>query len=615
MGLLDSFNLQDPSNALGLSLLAAGGPTTDPNASGFGARLAGAVQGANNMQDQALDRYLKRQTAAIQLAQARQKMSLLNAALGGDSSGGGAPNASAAPAAAPGLFAAAPGGASASPVVPASNASVVPAAAASVAPAGGGGIFNPRTAGLLRLAGEPDIMPAVTAMQPKWEFHDGVAIDVNPYTNPSFRGGPQGFISKSADGKVIQGAMGPDGQMHVAPVDGAVAAFNQFENASNAAKAKFTESRQSQIGADGRLYSRSVYDATQAPAAGMPPPSGAAAPAGGPLIGRAPGLPTIPAPNDAVALPQIAAAAQRELAASQADLQKVTDPASRALLQSHIADLQRQGAAVAQQMSMLPGLGPQPAATAATPAAASGARTDFANLPGQVNGAGGTGFSPQEKAVQAAAAAGAEQQAKLTAQSEAQPNDAMKASWLALQKQATAVPTALELLGDMAKENSARGVTSAGVIGTARNSSLFPSSAFESQVRYEKARSQVLPMVNALAAGGGDVTDNARDTAKTAVPEFGVDKDAQAAAIKNLENQFKAVQLRQQALAPHFNAGKGADYTALETQMNANLTPTVAGIVSMAPGPERNAAAQAAVKADPSLVGKLRWAESAGLLK
>lgn len=43
MGLLDFLNTDDAR--LGIGLLAAGGPTTDPNRSGFGQRIAGALQG------------------------------------------------------------------------------------------------------------------------------------------------------------------------------------------------------------------------------------------------------------------------------------------------------------------------------------------------------------------------------------------------------------------------------------------------------------------------------------------------------------------------------------------------------------------------------------------
>ncbi|MFM9427326.1 hypothetical protein RCH10_003782 [Variovorax sp. GrIS 2.14] len=60
MGLLDF--LQQPDAQLGIGLLAAGGPTTDPNRTGFGQRLAGAMQSVDANRDGDLRRqYVKSQ--------------------------------------------------------------------------------------------------------------------------------------------------------------------------------------------------------------------------------------------------------------------------------------------------------------------------------------------------------------------------------------------------------------------------------------------------------------------------------------------------------------------------------------------------------------------------
>jgi hypothetical protein len=60
MGLLDF--LQQPDAQLGIGLLAAGGPTTDPNRTGIGQRLAGALQGVDANRDADLKRqYVKSQ--------------------------------------------------------------------------------------------------------------------------------------------------------------------------------------------------------------------------------------------------------------------------------------------------------------------------------------------------------------------------------------------------------------------------------------------------------------------------------------------------------------------------------------------------------------------------
>lgn len=608
-GLLDS--LQDPGNALGLSLLAAGSPTSDPNAAGFGTRLNAAVVDAT-------DKTLKQQLAASQLYAQKQKAALLSLAMQDGGAVGPGSVLGAAPSQAQGTAvgpatAAAPGA-----VLGGGGGSAGSAPAPVAAPAGspGAGLFNPRTAALLKLGGEADILPNIQAMQPKWEFHDGVAIDVNPVTNPSFKGGPQGFVSKSADGKVIQGAMGADGQMHVAPVDGAVSAFNQFENASNESKAKNTESRQTVIGPTGRSVSQSVYDATR----GVTPPA-----AGGPVIGVQPPVTAPPRAGGSFSSPgglaggntATAAQGQREVLTAEipkaqaalAAAQQAGDTEAAARAQQDLAGLQRELARLPGGAAPAIGL-PPPSPVVANSAPMIGPRTNFANMPGQGQGVGGgTALSPVEQNVAAAAKAGAEEQAKQQAKAEANPNDTMKTSWQALQKTASGVPNALDLLAEMKKKSADRTGASTSYLGA------LPFGINGSQDAYDKARAQLLPMVTALAAGGGDATDASRATAGVAVPAYGVNKEAQAAALVALENQFKAAQIRNQALAPHFNSGNGQAYTKLETEMNANLTPTVAGIVSMPPGKERNAAAQAAVKADPTLVDKLRWAEKEGILK
>lgn len=57
-GLLDFLN--DPGAQLGIGLLAAGGPTTDPNRTGFGQRLSGAVQYVSGQQNEDLKQKMMR---------------------------------------------------------------------------------------------------------------------------------------------------------------------------------------------------------------------------------------------------------------------------------------------------------------------------------------------------------------------------------------------------------------------------------------------------------------------------------------------------------------------------------------------------------------------------
>lgn len=105
MGLLDSL-INDPGAQLGIGLLAAGGPTTDPNRSGFGQRLASAMQYASSQQNDDLkQRMLKAQIDDVasqnalrqaQVAKAAQLQAMTNGLFGGNAYGAGStPGASA----------------------------------------------------------------------------------------------------------------------------------------------------------------------------------------------------------------------------------------------------------------------------------------------------------------------------------------------------------------------------------------------------------------------------------------------------------------------------------------------------------------------------------------
>ncbi len=100
MGLLDSF-LNDPGTQLGIGLLAAGGPTTDPNRSGFGQRLAGAMQYVSGQQNEDLkQKMLKAQIDDVasqnalrqaQVLKAAQLQAMTNGLFGGNAYGAGSP--------------------------------------------------------------------------------------------------------------------------------------------------------------------------------------------------------------------------------------------------------------------------------------------------------------------------------------------------------------------------------------------------------------------------------------------------------------------------------------------------------------------------------------------
>jgi hypothetical protein len=652
MGLLDS--LQDPNNALGLSLLAAGSPTTDPNQAGFGSRLNAAVVDAT-------DKTLKQQLAASQLFAAKQKAQLLGLAM---QDAGGAPVGS------PGAVlgsgpAPAQGGSMGSPgAVVAPQASAAPAGSpgAVLAPPPGSGVasglFNPRTAALLKLGGEADILPNIQAMQPKWEIHDGVAIDVNPITNPSFKGGPQGFISKSADGKVIQGAVGADGQMHVAPVDGAVAAFNQFENASNQAKAKNTESRQPVIGPTGREVSQSVYDAVN----GATPPAAAAGATPAPVIGinnnpgnlRPPGAST---GFQSFATPEAGLAAldgnlkaygdkgintisgvinrwappgENDTGAYVSDVSKrlgvdpnakidLGNPLVRQALGTAIA-IHENGSRIltspAQPATPAPAIGslppPSPIVANSGMPAIGPARTNFLATPGTGVGiAGGTKYGPMEQAAQAAAKSGAEKQATLTADAENTPNAIMANDYKNVSNAAEGSALRIQSLENMLGISKGRGTVSQNTPGPVIG--LVPSNVSSDIDSYNKNRANVIQNLKSPS-------DKALENVQTMVPEYGVSQGAQQHAIEQMIGQERAAQVTNQILSPHVAQGAngGAPYVAAKGVLQNNLTPAVASVVSpilsMAKSPARDAAIMAARK-DPAAEAVLRSAIQSGALK
>ena len=180
-GLLDFFEQGD--NPLGLALLAAGGPTTDPNRSGFGQRIAGAVASAQAQKAAAADRaFMQRfrqsqidenaSQAALrqaQIAEAQRKAAALQAFQARFTGGGGAGI---------GADSAAPGGAA--------------GAAGGAAPRGsGGGVasLTPDDLALAKINGLPDLTDVYALTRPDMvDAGGGYFVDkrkVQPGVNPA----------------------------------------------------------------------------------------------------------------------------------------------------------------------------------------------------------------------------------------------------------------------------------------------------------------------------------------------------------------------------------------------------------------------------------------------
>jgi len=249
-GLLDFLSTDDAR--LGLGLLAAGGPTTDPNRSGFGQRIAGAVQGvqaqkANDLQSQ----YIKSQIAENasqdalrrqQLAMAQRKQSMQEGLLGYGAPAGGQAQPSV-----PGLLssAPAPGGAAAVP------------GAAPTAPPPNTPVQTPRGPMTLQQLSQAYQIPyeslafdmvnndgkGIAEMvfkrgTPDMQVQNGYAFDKN-----RLGAGYLPQLNISSNGQATQVQIGPDGQPVISAPQGAVNTFGAYQGASNRSAADYQPER------------------------------------------------------------------------------------------------------------------------------------------------------------------------------------------------------------------------------------------------------------------------------------------------------------------------------------------------------------------------------------
>lgn len=205
-GILDF--LQQPDAQLGIGLLAAGGPTTDPNQTGFGQRLAGAMNNvtanqqialrAKLMQSQIDENAVQNQMRQAQMADAQRKQAMLAQwAAGG---GGAAP-----------MGGGAVGG------------------GGGMAPAGAGPDFSPATLARLKLAGI-DMTDVAKLAQPNWQNINGNLVNTN---DPNFKGGIQDGVFASSDGRINMLRKNPDGSFVSGAPQGALETFRAGEDAKN----------------------------------------------------------------------------------------------------------------------------------------------------------------------------------------------------------------------------------------------------------------------------------------------------------------------------------------------------------------------------------------------
>jgi hypothetical protein len=323
-GILDF--LQSPDAQLGIGLLAAGGPTTDPNQTGFGQRLAGAMNNvtanqqialrAKLMQSQLDENNTQNLLRQAQLAQQARR----DAYFMGDAGYAG-PSAGAA---APGL----PGSAGVQGGAP----MAAPGVAAQGAPvAAGGDKFSQLSAqyGVPRDALVMDYMnnggKGIAEMIAKRGTPDMQVSNGYVYDKNRIGAGYLPQLNMSQDGKASMVQIGQDGMPVISAPRGAVDTYSAYQGAQANYKPIKVFNPQTQ---------REEYTTEGAVVQPGRAPQGPAGYANEAQMRATAG-------GDMGADPKAIA---REVAAVQSDLlTKKLDEPSRAMLKTHLADLLQQG--------------------------------------------------------------------------------------------------------------------------------------------------------------------------------------------------------------------------------------------------------------------------------
>lgn len=191
---------------------------------------------------------------------------------------------------------------------------------------------------LFMKAGGMDPTDVYNTFKPKWENVGGNMVNTN---DPKFKGGFVPQVKFDEKGGATMLSPGANGVPQASIVPGSLDAYRQFRQA-DAGIASANEVVKVYNPATGREEYRpksQVLDASQ-PAQPQPTPM------------RQPPASEAQMRTDVQGgMGADPAAIQREIQSSRAGLATVKDPASRAALQSHIADMERQGAALPRPMA------------------------------------------------------------------------------------------------------------------------------------------------------------------------------------------------------------------------------------------------------------------------
>ncbi len=621
-GILDFLN--SPDAQLGIGLLAAGGPTTDPNRSGLGQRIAGALQGVTANQAAMTDAQLKKAQLADELQktqvnafQLKRLQDWQNMVTGGDTSGG-----------ASGVS---PTGAS--PSMTAQASGVVPPAMGAGAPSNAGMSPGDPSQAAPQQAAAPGFryaLPgvgdqqsrAIAAILPPADYMKMYADKAGPQTDiakmmvdagidrnsplgrqlvqtaiakannvPPTSVRPGGYTLDNLTGVATQYPHVPDGSQAVSdgqggwrivPVQGGYQGMQAGARATAQGK--------------GDIETKQVWDPTYTdPATGrkggyvnqtVTNIANAANPQSAPQASPAPaGYSTEPqmratAQGDMGFDPK---AAMREIQATQQQLAASPnlDPQSKAMLQGHIADMQRQLSNTPAQPASQTAPGPQIASNVAPT------------------------VGPMPSAPPLGTGANADAAEKSSAQT-------MRDSYSRLQSGNSSANAALDALNKMqvlgARKNAVlqSGPLMAGPLGTVQTS-ISPEAA-----EYEKQRANVTALLaNQQGTNGSDA---GRALTGQSVPDFGKPKAAIQDGLETLKNQTVAQQLKTNLLTPLYQAGDSKGYTKLENEFDQNVSPSMVPVLTMPPGQSRNMLLQS-LRQKPGMEAKLNWAVQNGLLK
>lgn len=184
--------------------------------------------------------------------------------------------------------------------------------------------------------------------------------------------------------------------------------------------------------------------------------------------------------------------------------------------------------------------------------------------------------------------------------------DTMQKSYQNLQTVRSGAPAALQDVDNMSKLAQGANPLTIGPAG-AKFAGLFSADAAE----YEKSRDN---LVTNLGSQLGINSDAARDLVYGSIPSYGAPKQAVQNGLQTLRGQIQTRLLKSDYLSDAYAAGDAKAYNQRENQFDQHVTPAIANVVAMPPGPERAMALKQAAQ-NPQMRARLEWAAQNGVLK